>query len=196
MQSTDGYARMSMALLHEMLDDLKHTRRFIYVNQQESDLDTLDIATVKTLSGLTIDEIKALAQKEWVEYRINVSQLQRFIRQIIHSRSKDELIDQAITLGASRTMLRQMVKLPFHEFSRRREALALFDFPKKPLRLSEDELQTLMNLHFEYSNAHRMNGKIEHLRTLIYLSQQSEMSINRIYRYYYIEYTEFFSKQD
>lgn len=87
MQSTDGYTRMSMALLHEMLDDLKHTRRFIHVNQQESDFDTLDIATVKTLSELTIDEIKALAQKEWVEYRINVSQLQRFMRQIIHSRS-------------------------------------------------------------------------------------------------------------
>lgn len=185
MQNTNVHCRINQLLLNEVIQErAKHDALFANVG--------LDEETLETLSTMTVKEMQALAQYDWAVYQIDRQQLLASIHKITHCRHKDHFINQAILLGASRKMMKHLVKLPFHEFRNRRQALARFDSPKRPLVLSEADLVRLIALHVDYSHSHVMHGKTEHLLALIYLSQQSCININRIYQYYYLEYLEFF----
>ena len=114
----------------------------------------------------------------FIDIRVNVDALNNAINNSSAASDRDELYDIAIRLGASKSTMSKMCSMSSHQFSHRRSALNIKTARARPRSLTEDEEIQLDNIH------HNDCGDKDRLATLIHLSEQSGVEINRIYTYY------------
>ncbi len=171
--SIDANTRVGVTLLTELINEAK-------LNSPVIKQMGIDETTIEQLATMTIAELQALAKSAGIECHINSSHLRSGIARILRSRERETMLNHAITLGASRKMMRELVRMSSSEFNRRRTQIGLGGIRRKPAQLSDQEYERLATLHSGYENDNPCVEKIDHLRCLIYLSEETRIDINCI----------------
>lgn len=181
--------RIGVTLLIELINAAKQGNPIF--NQLGIETDTIN-----DLSTMNVSELHAVADVPFVEYAINHRALNVTVQRILRSRNRNDLLNSAIKHGASRTIMKIFANMSFKEFNKRRSDLNLEDIRSRPSLLSDVEYDRLATLHSRYGQLNPMNEKLDHLRCLVYLSEQMTLDINRIYQYFYSEHKNLFTTGD
>lgn len=152
----------------------------------------IDTETMNDLATMNISELNAVAATPFVNYQINVRNLNMTVQRILRSRNRDDLLNSSIKHGASRTVMKLFANMTHKEFNQRRSELNIDDIRSRPSLLSEVQYDELATLHSRYGQNNPLNEKLDHLRCLLYLSERMSLDINQIYQYFYVEHQAMF----
>lgn len=175
----DALARISANLLVELISAARqHKALYTQLGIQQE--------TFADLSRLSIAELYRIADGGIVSINIDDRMLNLRIQAALQSRDREELLNDALRLGASRPIMYRFVKMSHAEFQTRRLELGLGKIRKRPPQLPDADFDNISDLHGEYvKRCDLPEGGAEHLRCLVWLAEQSGADINRIYEYYY-----------
>ncbi|RKW13979.1 STY4526/YPO1902 family pathogenicity island replication protein [Cardiobacterium hominis] len=175
----EALARISANLLIELLSAARqHKGLYLQLGISQE--------TFADLSRLNIAELCQIADGGFVSININERMLNLRVQNALHSRDREELINDALRFGASRPIMYQYLKMSHAEFQTRRMQLGLREIRKRPQQLSSADYGRLSDLHGEYVKHHGApTGGPDHLRCLVWLAEKSSNDLNRIYEYYY-----------
>ncbi|MDP8051536.1 STY4526/YPO1902 family pathogenicity island replication protein [Pasteurella atlantica] len=182
------FTRVGVSLLTEIIEQSKY-------NGESIKQLGIEPCIIQQLSTMSIYELYELAQSSCVKYSINTEHLGFCVHKIIQGRNQDKLVNEAILLGASRMMMKQIANISYGNFNKRRMQLDLFNKRNKPHLLTNDEYQQLAILHDKYKKQHSIISRLDNLRCLIFLSKQTKIDINRIYQYFYLDNQILFTNQ-
>ncbi len=173
-------ARVSVTLLIEMIN---YSKRGNATFKQLG----VDPPTMSDLASMNVAEIHELAESPFVEYTINHRALNQSVQRILHRRKRDDVLNRAITLGASRVIMKTYANMSSKEFNQRRTDLNMNEIRSRPTILSDDEYDKLARQHNKFGQHNPITEKLDHLRCLIHLSESLAIDISRIYQYFYSE---------
>lgn len=142
---------------------------------------------IKDLSTMNMFEIHELAKSPFFEITINRGHLNQIIQKILDKRSKDEIINLAMQRGATRRIMKKYCSMSFKEFNGKRALLGMDNRRSRPADLKLEDYENLAILHNEFGQHSPINTRFDHLRTLVYLAERSNIELNRIYEYFYRE---------
>ena len=175
----EALARISANLLVEILSAAR---------QHKGLYEQLGISqeTFADLSRLSIAELYQIADGSFIGFNIDDRMLNLRVQNAMHSRDHEQLLNDALRLGASRPVMYQYMKMSHAEFQARRADLGLGEIRKRPAQLPSADYDSLSGLHSEYVKRHGApEGGADHLRCLVWLAGKSGNDLNRIYEYYY-----------
>lgn len=174
--------KLSIALLLELIST---ARRGTHLHEQLG----IEAETFNELSSMNVSELYGVADTPFLDIKVNIRALNVSVQRMMISRNRGDLLDKAISLGASRSIMRQYARMTHNEFNARRTALNIEDMRRRPPSLTPDDYDQLAGLHDEYAvqQANNISERSEHLRCLVHLAERSGIDINRIYNYYYID---------
>lgn len=147
----------------------------------------IEQSTMTDIASMNVSEIQELAETPFITYHLDNRSLNLKVQRVIERRNKDDLLNQAIRLGASRMIMKLYANMSHKEFSQRRADLSIDDSRSRPSMLSADEYDKLAQLHSKHGKSHPVRHKIDHIRCLVYLSESMTIDISRIYQYFYNE---------
>lgn len=188
MENTEVTTRLGVTFLIELINSAKRG------NPNFKQLG-IDQSTMNDLSNMNVSELHAVAETPFLEYDVNLRSLNLTIQRVLQRRSRDELLNSAIRHGASRFIMKLYSNMSHKEFNKRREMLSLGKLRNRPAMLNDIEYDKLATLHNTYGQSHPISEKMDHLRCLLYLSEQMAIDMNRIYQYFYREHKELFVKE-
>lgn len=180
MLSNEVHARVAVALLMELVHSAKHGNAAF---KQMG----IDAETMSDITSMNVAEIQELAETPFITYDIDNRTLNVRVQRILGRRKKDNLLNRAIQLGASRMVMKLYANMSHQEFTQRRTQLNLDDNRSRPSLLSSEEYDQLAQLHSKYGSQHPVRAKIDHLACLVHLAETMTIDISRIYQYFYGE---------
>lgn len=153
-----------------------------YFTQDHSTLERLNISqeVAKRIAGLPSNVRHMLEQHKtpFVDLNLNESAINSAINNCYASGSRDDMYNQAIILGASKAMMRNLCNMSSAEFASRRKALNISEARVRPQSLTTDEELMLGELY------QQVEGPKDSLEALVFLSEKSGIEINRIHTYF------------
>lgn len=174
----DISGRIGFALLNELLAAAQQGKN--YYTQLGIGRDTFN-----DLSALSNTELLNVCRNPFLRLGIDERVLSLAIQATLANRNRDDLHNQAILHGASRSVMQRYARMPYNTFNRRRCELGIDVIRNRPTHLDDDEYHLLAELHNAYGQSHPVKTRVDHLRCLLHLSERSGIDVNRIYWYYY-----------
>ncbi len=172
--------RVCVTLLIELINSSKHGS---HIFKQLG----ISKSTMKHLSQMNVSEIHYLAEVPFVQFDINNRTLNLSVQRILDGRSSDNLINRAIELGASRAIMKVYANLTHKRFNELRSQIDINHIRSRPQSLNDKEYRKLADLHTKYGQSHTFTSKLDHLRCLVFLSEKTNLEINRVFEYFYEE---------
>lgn len=148
----------------------------------------LNSQTVKDLSTMNMFEIQTLSKSPFFDVNINERYLSQITQKIIDERSSNHTLDQALVRGATRRIMKKYANMSYKEFNAKRNLLNLDKKRSRPSNLNMSDYEKLGMLHSEYGQFNPIVSKFDHLRTMVFLAERTNLDINRIYQYFYVEH--------
>ncbi|MGY4494605.1 DUF2857 domain-containing protein [Pseudomonas sp. TE3610] len=124
---------LNHAMLNQVLHELRHGRvqRCKALGLGEEDIEVLQSLPPTTLSHLAHSNIS------WVEVKVDITVLRRLIIQAERDEQNERLINRALKLGASSSIMYRCFGLDHSETALRRRVLKIETHRGRPVQLSE-----------------------------------------------------------
>lgn len=179
MNAHDINAQLSVSLLIDLLSASVRGKP-VYRDFGVSD------QTFELLKELNNGEMVQVTATPILQLHINDNLLNQGIQRVLQGRARHKLINDAIRLGASREIMQDFASISHNQFNRQRHKLGLSEAPRRrPSKIKSDDYYRLSALHSRYGQDNSLDSKIDQLRCLVYLAEQSAIDINRIYQHFW-----------
>lgn len=154
--------------------------------------------TAEKLCGLSISQVYNLAD-DYFDIHVADRSLEILINRTLLTQRKVDLEHVAIKLGATRKIMQKYANMTSEKYMQKLALLGEQQSQKrnKPKRLSHEQTIELHDCYTNYrrnderanevSGADNAMSKTDHLRLLVHLAEKTNLSISRIYSYYYLD---------
>lgn len=139
------------------------------------------------LCRMNMRELRQIAASNVFSIITNTRSLNMSVQRTLRARDINHIIQDAIRLGASRKIMHEYADIHGAKF---KDILSNVDEWQgsdvgRPQMISDSDYAKLADLHNQLGQHSPIYSNMDHLRCLIFLAQQSGLSINRIHEYYY-----------
>ena len=161
---------LNQAMLTQVLHELRqgNLQRCKALGLGEDDLNLLQSLPPTTLSRL------AHASVSWVEIRIDSPVLRRLIEHADRDEQNERLINRALKLGASSTIMYQCFGLAHSETALRRRLLKIETRKGRPHHLSEAQEHALWR---RWCQLRKQEGAEDQLDAMMMLAEEQQISL-------------------
>ena len=166
---------LNQAMLTQVLHELRqgNLQRCKALGLGEDDLTLLQALPPTTLSRL------AHASVSWVEIRIDSPVLRRLIEQAERDEQNERLINRALKLGASSTIMYQCFGLAHSETAMRRRLLKIETRKGRPHHLSEAQEHALWR---RWCQLREQEGAEDQLDAMMMLAEEQQISLVMVWQ--------------
>ena len=166
---------LNQAMLTQVLHELRlgNLQRCKALGLGEDDLGLLQSLPPTTLSRL------AHASVSWVEIRIDSPVLRRLIEQADRDEQNERLINRALKLGASSTIMYQCFGLAHSETAMRRRLLKIEARKGRPHHLSEAQEHALWR---RWCQLREQEGTDDQLDAMLMLAEEQQISLTVVWQ--------------
>jgi hypothetical protein len=175
---SQGFSLLNQAMLTQVLHELRlgNLQRCKALGLAEEDIDLLQSLTPTTLSLL------AHATVSWVEVKIDSPVLRRLIEQAERDEHQQRLINRALKLGASSTIMYQCFGLSHSETAMRRRVLKIGTHRGRPPQLSEAQEHGLWHRWCQLRAQDVGDDPAEQLDAMMMLAEEQHISLALVWQ--------------
>ncbi|HFH3285691.1 DUF2857 domain-containing protein [Pseudomonas aeruginosa] len=161
---------LNQAMLTQVLHELHlgNLQRCKALGLTEDDIELLQSLPPTTLSRL------AHASVPWVEVRVDSPVLRRLIEQVDRDEQNERLINRALKLGASSTIMYRCFGLSHSETAMRRRLLRIEIRKGRPQQLSEEQEHALWQ---RWCQLRTRDGADDQLDAMMLLAEEQQISL-------------------
>ncbi|MEN4946441.1 DUF2857 domain-containing protein [Pseudomonas proteolytica] len=170
-----SFNMLNQAMLTQVLHELRlgNLQRCKALGLGEDDIYLLQSLPPATLSRL------AHATVSWVEIKIDASVLHRLIEQVDRDEQNERLINRALKLGASSTIMYQCFGLAHSETALRRRLLKIETRKGRPQHLSEAQEHALWQ---RWCQLRTHDGTEDQLDAMMMMAEEQQISLTIVWQ--------------
>lgn len=166
---------LNHAMLNQVLHELRHGRlqRCKALGLSEEDIDVLQSLPPTTLSHLAHSNIV------WVEVKVDTTVLHRLIAQAERDEQNERLINRALKLGASSTIMYRHFGLDHSETALRRRVLKIETHRGRPTQLTEVQEHAVWH---RWSQLRAADKDSDPLDAMMMLAEEQHISLTLVWQ--------------
>ncbi len=166
---------LNHAMLNQVLHELRHGRlqRCRALGLADEDIELLQSLPPTTLSHLAHSPVP------WVEIKVDVTVLRRLITQAERDEQHERLINRALRLGASSTIMYRHFGLDHSQTALRRRVLKIDTHRGRPLQLSEAQEHAVWQRWVQLREADQEGDPLD---AMMMLAEEQHISLTLIWQ--------------
>ncbi|PYG78485.1 MULTISPECIES: DUF2857 domain-containing protein [unclassified Pseudomonas] len=172
---TTTFNLLNHAMLNQVLHELRHGRlqRCKALGLADEDIEVLQSLPPTTLSQLAHSTIS------WVEIKVDTTVLRRLIAQAERDELNERLINRALKLGASSSIMYRWFGLDHSETALRRRILKIETHRGRPVQLTEAQEHAVWN---RWSQLREEDPENDPLDAMMMLAEEQHISLTLIWQ--------------